>query len=1326
MAEEQSPKIRLELELSPDQPGLLDGLDNWLNLGLISDAEVRALCQEKLTCELPPIPESVAAEASPAESSPPSSSLAPPPVLTNPFEEAPESLAAGASSVPDFLPYSEETASSSAASSLRRVRWSPASQSRSSTPTDSSSQNRESTSTPRPVSLWLDRLMSELSVVWLLGLGVFLVVISSAVLAATQWARFNAVGQYLVLLAYTLVFWGIGLWSSRNEHLQITSRTLQMITLLLVPLNFWAMDGLGVWSSGGGFLVAAVAAVALTLASLQVMGNQQTPVIKQVNALGLSFLHFGWALAVVPVLAAYVGTLGSAIATLLSRNPGPAPLKPSRSSRWSTLAVFFALGLLLIRGLSVLPEDDWGQLGLAFGLYGATWVWLGQKQSGQSQEVSGDLSGSRTAPRGSVWLGRALLWWSWLIAIEDFRFQAFGVSILGLGLRLQALQKLRRRRDLLVGYAIAVQLAFVGWQLIPSAIREAIMAPLSAWATTRGGDDFALLGISLFPYVIAMVALADWYLRQGQTKLGRFSDSIALGSNILLTFFSLFSHPVLVVHLIASTITALIGTWRRTPTRRWRIFLCNGLSLITLIVTIDYLWPNLSETRWIVVMTALAMLWLVLSKWLSPHWGKTASLYGYGLSGLSYFLLWSHLIDANFQSSLSWIGVLIPLTLTLIGRHRASVFTTGIAIPLTLGIPWTRLVGLGTATGLTLANSVLYRRRWVAFMAIGLGLAFVVCVWEDLVSAYPDNAADWCVVIVGLIAVLWGVWRWLPVPNEENSSDQVPHIYKSAADTWGHLLAMGLLVFMSLVLGFLYSGSGEPKVPYLIAQASFLIVLGLRYWGQAQSTTIYFAGWAVELLVAQTLAWQDPAAVNLAVPTLGLGVAALFLGALLRRSQPALVPPLHSLTLAYAVLALALRSTTATAWTGWLVVGASLLLLEVGRQKQQATLRWLALFGLSIGWYELVIYQLLQSDGGSPVDGVIVLAGVAALIMAVYRLAANRLDRHLSLPQSDLIWAAHIHWFIGSLVMLGVGIALSFGDADLDWVGLAISAALFLYALLQGRIGDQSALKAAWVYAGLVELVGWFAIFRFTFPPLQILDSWWGAVACAVAIPIYWIPWSRQGWPQRPWRVMAVVVPLVVTVITEGFDHIPTLWILAGFYGWLAWHSRRIQVSYLSAACIVWAIWVWLEQQTIQDTLAFVLPLGIALLYIAQVDPYLSRPDSRGSRHWLRLIATGVILLTALFTDRWTGLPVGIMALGAIAAGLFFRTRAFLYAGTVVFVLNALNQLILLNAEYPFIKWVVGILVGVALIWIAADFERRRGQWLMLTQNWMQDLSGWQ
>ena len=84
------------------------------------------------------------------------------------------------------------------------------------------------------------------------------------------------------------------------------------------------------------------------------------------------------------------------------------------------------------------------------------------------------------------------------------------------------------------------------------------------------------------------------------------------------------------------------------------------------------------------------------------------------------------------------------------------------------------------------------------------------------------------------------------------------------------------------------------------------------------------------------------------------------------------------------------------------------------------------------------------------------------------------------------------------------------------------------------------------------------------------------------------------------------------------------------------------------------------------------------------------------------------------------------MALGAIVIGLILRTRAFLYVGTIVFVVNAINQLVLLNPTYPFMKWIVGILVGTVLIWIAADFERRREQWVAFAQTWLQNLSTWE
>ncbi|HZG38518.1 MAG TPA: hypothetical protein VEZ50_07530 [Nodosilinea sp.] len=1314
MADDRDPTIRLQLDLSPDQPGLLEGLDTWLRLGLISETQVRDLCQTQLSCELPP---QMAPALAPALSD-----------ATNLCLDPQPSGAPGAAPVTDFTPAEDIPRRP------RRSRTSPT-RPRPHAPTPPRPQSS-------PTNLWLNRLMSELSVVWLLGLGVFLVVLSSAVLAATQWERFGAVGQYLVLLAYTLVFWAVGRWCRRSANLQLTAKTLQMITLLLVPLNFWALDGLGVWR-GGGVLVGAIAAILLTFVTLQVLRQQDSTPLEQVNALGLAYLHTGWGLGAMPVLAVYLGVVGSAAATVYGQRQRAA----TAGLRWSTMAITAALGLLLARGLTAIDPDQLGQFGLAFGLYGATWVWLGQrrlvpKPEGEPNPEAPPETRSGRTYRWGIVVGRGLLVWGWLLAIAGWLAPAFGVSVLGLALRIQALNKLGKRRDLLVAYAIAVQLGFVGWEILPLSLRQAILAPLSLLA---GEDGFEfgygpLLGISLFPYVVALVALADEYLRRGLPRLGRFSDGMALGSNVLLTVISLASTPVLVVNLVASTITALVLT-RRRPLARWRIVTTYGLALLSILIAIGNRWPDLPVERWVVVMVVLAVAALGLSKALSGLWGSSAWLYGVGLSALTYALLWSQLVDNGWGSALSWVGLVIPAVLALIGRHPISVLTTGIALPFTLGLPWTRLVGLGSATALTGVNSAFYRRPGVAFLAVGFGLGWVYSSLADWLPGYPRHLADWGLVTVGLMAVLWGTWRALPAAVEaeppslaEAEPPSLQGLYRTACDRWGHGLAIVVLTLSTLAIAFYYFDWREPRPLIVAVLGAFLLGLGLRYWGNVRPLTIYLAGWGIELLVAGLLVERYPTPVALAVPTLGLGAIALTLAARVGRSRPALAAPLQTLTLLYAGLALALRAYTATAWTGWLVVVAALLVLEVGRRTQMPLARWLALGLLSVGWYELVIYQMLQGSGGEAADALLVLAGVAALIMTLYRLAAGQLNRTLGLPQIELVWAAHLHWLIGSLLMLGGGIGSGFAEARLGWLGLAIreaiplgiAAALVLYALSQGRLESREVDPRAWVYAGLIELIGWFALGRSLFPSLGFLDNWWGVVACAVAVPVYWVPWATWGWPQRPWRVMAVGAPLAITLLTGGVDHIPTLWVLVGFYGWLAWHSGKIRVSYLSMGCAVWAVWIGLERAAIRDSLAWLLPLGLVLLSIAQLDPVLQRPEGKEPRHWLRVMALALVLFTALVTERWTGLPAGAIALGAIAAGLVLRIRALLYVGTLVFALNALNQLVLLNAAFPFIKWVVGIGVGVALIWIAADVERRRDQWVQLTQNWGQDLNNWQ
>ncbi|PSR12915.1 hypothetical protein C8255_25975, partial [filamentous cyanobacterium CCP3] len=756
-----------------------------------------------------------------------------------------------------------------------------------------------------------------------------------------------------------------------------------------------------------------------------------------------------------------------------------------------------------------------------------------------------------------------------------------------------------KRRDLLVAYAIAVQLAFVGWELLPIALRQAIMAPLVGWIGPNSSPD-ALLGISLFPYVVGMVALADWYRRQNKPKLGHLSDGIALGSNALLTAISLASGSVLVVNLVASTVTALVVTLRRSLAR-WRIVVTYGLALVSIWVAIGNQWPTLTLDRWLVVIVALAVVALLLSRTLPGLWGSSAWLYGVGLSAMTYALLWGYFIDDGFGFELSWVGLVIPVVLALIGRHPASVLTTGIALPFTLGLPWTRLMGLGTATVLTGVNSAFYRRPGVAFLAVGFGLGWVYSSLADWANGFPRHLADWGLVTVGLMAVLWGGWRFsqgslresLPSPQDAETPS-LRGLYRKSCDRWGHILAVGVLCLATVTVSLYYLDLREPRALIVAVLAAFLVALGLRYWGHLRPMAVYLAGWGVELLVAGLLVERYPTLVSLTVPTLGLGAIALLLTATAGRSRPMLAASLHTLTLAYAGLALALRAYTATAWTGWLVVVAALLVLEVGRRTQTPLARWLALGLLSVGWYELVIYQMLLGSGGEAADALLVLAGVAASIMAVYRLLAGQLDRSLGLPQTELIWAAHLHWLIGSLLMLGGGIGMGFGQAALGWLGLAIAAALVLYALSQGRLGDSDAVQHAWVYAGLVELIGWFALGRSLFSALSFLDNGWGVVACAVAVPVYWVPWETWGWPQRPWRVMAVGVPLAIALVTGGFDHIPTLWVLSGFYGWLAWHSGRIRISYLSVFCTAWAVWVWLENRSIDDSVAWVLPLGLA------------------------------------------------------------------------------------------------------------------------------------
>jgi len=163
--------LTIEVTVKASQPVLLEGLDIWLRLGLLSHTQVKQLCRTHLVCSLPAM-------------------------------TLPESSAA--------VPALQTSEVSSTAISQ----------------------------TPNFISRILQSLMAEISVLWLLFLGVFMVVVSSGVLAASQWRNFPPVGQYGILFGYTLAFWVVSAWASRQQNLRLTARMLQIATLLIIPVNF--------------------------------------------------------------------------------------------------------------------------------------------------------------------------------------------------------------------------------------------------------------------------------------------------------------------------------------------------------------------------------------------------------------------------------------------------------------------------------------------------------------------------------------------------------------------------------------------------------------------------------------------------------------------------------------------------------------------------------------------------------------------------------------------------------------------------------------------------------------------------------------------------------------------------------------------------------------------------------------------------------------------------------------------------------------------------------------------------------------------------------
>ena len=1306
------------INIDKNHPQILEGLDIWLRLGLISNDEVKQLCQKYLSTPLPQ-PQIVKKEK----------------LITN------------------------------TKTTQKQIDLQP------------TIPNTSTAKSPNLITQLLQSLMAELSLRWLLFLGLFLVVVSSGLLAASQWQKFPPSAQYLVLLAYTLCFGTATVWTRKTKKLQLTSQTLRLVTLLLVPVNFWAIDGLGLWNNIGEYLIVVFASFFLTTIVIYFYKKPNVSIkwisIAPLNLLGLSYLHYGWRVSGFPILAIYLSVIGTAIATIFHNQSQKITETIEIENKTNTrdpltgiAIVIYTLLILLTRAIFI-ANVDITKLGLALGISG--WILL---KNNTLNQIKGKLFVQN-------WIGISLLLLGWLVSLDAQPWQALIINIISLLLLAENLQKSWRPIQLSAIFLIGLQTTRLGWRLIPITTRQNLVETTIQIFNTQNSPQ-SLLSLAWFPYLILMVWVTNWIYHRQQINLSKFSEKICLGFGVFLNILSWQNPLTIFLNLLASTITLTIFITGRQATRINLIYLTHITGLLSIFSGINYFLPDLSLTTW-----AIILLIMMVSEWgifilqtkitaetrivtpkssisLLSCFCLSAWHLGLVLAVISYILWLSNLENfspnicttINCQLSAKWgiIWLITPLALTTISSKiisfrkiaaKLSVAALIMLQSLTLWQPETRLIGLGLAIILMLINTKNILTQTAANITVGFVLTFItICLWSGALGLPPISGVEWL-----LILSLYLVSLWLLYSRIIQLSGKLFNIYPQALDGWTIILCCLELIILTIHSLGIYWKIINPSIIVIISATLTLFAIGYRGLIKQKAenssltfslnnfvqsnATIYSFSWALELLTVEILGSVNKSIISLAIANLALGLFVQILGDWLQRKVGInnLSKSWQIIPLLYGILGALLRVTIFNNWTGLTSLALSFILIGVGkRQPQLKPILYLGILGISISAAELLSYQIFTLSLG---EKLVAYASLGTTITYSYRLLSPWLLDYLKLTAIEIKNIANIHWAISSLILL---LLAGYNLKSNPILGLTTAILLTRYAIMQGKNNPNLQQAETWIYLGVIEGYAVTIYIMNLLSITEILLSWLGAIAAIISYFIYLLPWENWGWTQKPWRRISLIIPIITIVITNlRLDYTPpwfwylSILITAGFYIVISKVNKQIRLTYISVGLINYGLVIWLNNlgASIQ-TLLYITPIGLSLLYVAKVDPYLKLPKNKNIRHNLQILGSGIICFVALLENQWTGLLSGIISIVVIFAGLGLRTRAFLYVGTITLIINVFNQLIVLNSLYSFFKWVISLIVGIAFIWIAASFETRREQINNLLQNWIEELEKWE
>ncbi len=396
---------------------------------------------------------------------------------------------------------------------------------------------------------------------------------------------------------------------------------------------------------------------------------------------------------------------------------------------------------------------------------------------------------------------------------------------------------------------------------------------------------------------------------------------------------------------------------------------------------------------------------------------------------------------------------------------------------------------------------------------------------------------------------------------------------------------------------------------------------------------------------------------------------------------------------------------------------------------------------------------------GAPVSARLVVAMiVSAGVILAYRFGVCRWLKAESLWRQALrgeLWLAAG----GGLLALAAVLAwetvnfLQWGNALLAgrWIAvvllalLGLVAASLVFALVEQedplRLDERKRMR--YVYAAEALLVITLLHVRMTLPGLfgGFLGAFWPFVVMGLAFLGVGIGelFRRRGTlvlaePLAKTGVLLPVLPVLGFWLSSSSINYSGLLLLVGlFYGVLSVMRRSFTFGLLAALAGNSGLWHLLHRVDgyglFEHPQLWLIPAALSVLLAARINrERLSHEQMTTIRYVTLMIvyvsSTADIFINGVTSSPWLPIVLAVLSVGGVLTGILLRIRAFLFLGTT-FLLLAMVTMIWsasVNLGWEWLWSVIGIVLGVLIIYTFAIFERKRGEMLALLER----LKQWQ